>query len=348
MNESPLLYPDLASIERKHGLGPRSSSTMAKRRLFLHIGLPKTGTSFIQAVLNEQRAALQKQGILYPATGLDGFGHKLLALPFLSDDRKRLEDARAALDRNLVTLWSELQDEILRSAASKIILSSEYFSEAVTVRFLRSICDRNDIDASVIVYLRRQDQVLESGYNQAVKVGIQTAKVVLGENYIEALDYDALLGRWADVFGDKALLVRTFEDAVAGPGILEDFMSLVGAELDIPNASVERNEGLHPGLIDFRRVENVVGLIDSRLTKLANPLLRKLDPRPGLSLMSAENRERFLSYYAESNARVARRYLGKQDGVLFAGPEGEAAEDLLEADACLSVILSCAYNDMLA
>ena len=125
-------------------------------------------------------------------------------------------------------------------------------------------------------------------------------------------------------------------------------MCLIGAELDIPNASVERNEGLHPGLIDFRRLENVVGLIDSRLTKPVNPLLRKLDPRPGLSLMSAENRERFLSYYAESNARVARRYLGKQDGVLFAGPEGEAAEDLLEADAYLSTILSCAYNDMMA
>jgi hypothetical protein len=240
-----------------------------------------------------------------------------------------------------------LQDEILKSGASTIVLSSEYFSEALAIGLLRWICDRIDLDVSVIIYLRRQDRFLESGYNQAIKVGAETNKVVLGADYIESLDYAALLDRWGCEFGATALIVRTFEDAVAGPGILQDFARLVGADLDVSDATPDRNEALHPGLIEFRRVENVIGLTESPLTRLANPLLHKLDPRAGISLMTSENRRRFLDLYAKSNERVARRYLGRADGVLFAAPEQDSPEALVEPEASLSVLLSCGYNDLL-
>jgi hypothetical protein len=39
---------------------------MARQRVFLHIGSPKTGTTFLQEVLWSNRAALREAGVLYP------------------------------------------------------------------------------------------------------------------------------------------------------------------------------------------------------------------------------------------------------------------------------------------
>ncbi len=36
------------------------------RRAFVHIGLPKTGTTYLQAVLAHHRDALRESGVLYP------------------------------------------------------------------------------------------------------------------------------------------------------------------------------------------------------------------------------------------------------------------------------------------
>ena len=38
-------------------------------QVFLHIGLPKTGTTYLQSVLWESRAALARDGYLLPGSG---------------------------------------------------------------------------------------------------------------------------------------------------------------------------------------------------------------------------------------------------------------------------------------
>ena len=42
------------------------------QRVLLHVGTPKTGTSYLQDVLFRNRAALARAGILYPADRFDG------------------------------------------------------------------------------------------------------------------------------------------------------------------------------------------------------------------------------------------------------------------------------------
>lgn len=42
--------------------------------LFLHIGLPKTGTTLIQTYCAQNRKVLARHGILYPKAGLPGLG----------------------------------------------------------------------------------------------------------------------------------------------------------------------------------------------------------------------------------------------------------------------------------
>jgi hypothetical protein len=76
--------------------------------------------------------------------------------------------------------------------------------------------------------------------------------------------------------------------------------------------------------------------------------MRKLDPGDDLSLMNDELRRRFLGYYAESNARVARRYLGRTDGVLFAAPSDRPSRAPLDPANTLPVMVSLTFNHFIA
>src|ERR1044072_2231107 len=44
---------------------------MARQRVFLHIGSPKTGTTFLQEVLWTNRDALREAGVKYPGSRAD-------------------------------------------------------------------------------------------------------------------------------------------------------------------------------------------------------------------------------------------------------------------------------------
>ena len=54
---------------------------MDRRRVILHVGTPKTGTSHLQDVLFRNREMLAKRGILYPADRFDA--HFLAALDLM-------------------------------------------------------------------------------------------------------------------------------------------------------------------------------------------------------------------------------------------------------------------------
>ena len=51
------------------------------RRVLLHVGAPKTGTSFVQDILFTHRETLRERGILYPAERHDS--HFLAALDLM-------------------------------------------------------------------------------------------------------------------------------------------------------------------------------------------------------------------------------------------------------------------------
>ena len=75
------------------------TSTPTQQRVFLHIGAPKTGTTFLQDVLVRNKAALRANGVLYP--GRNGT-HVMAALDLRNLEFKGhryAEAARGALNR---------------------------------------------------------------------------------------------------------------------------------------------------------------------------------------------------------------------------------------------------------
>ncbi|MBM0126591.1 hypothetical protein [Pimelobacter simplex] len=99
------------------------------RRVLLHVGTPKTGTSYLQDVLHKNRARLLKQDVLYPAERFDA--HFLAAL-----DLMRLR--WGGLEAEAVGAWDRLAAEV-RAHDGTAIISHEILASASRSQVARAL-----------------------------------------------------------------------------------------------------------------------------------------------------------------------------------------------------------------
>ena len=99
------------------------------RRVLLHVGAPKTGTSFVQDILFTHREALRERGILYPADRHDA--HFLAALDLM-------ELPWGGLEREAVGAWDRLAAEV-RDWPGTAIISHEILGTASRVQVARAL-----------------------------------------------------------------------------------------------------------------------------------------------------------------------------------------------------------------
>lgn len=99
------------------------------RRVLLHVGTPKTGTSYLQDVLFRNRARLLKQGVNYPAERFDA--HFLAAL-----DLMRLR--WGGLEQQAVGAWDRLAADV-REHDGISIISHEILATASRTQVARAL-----------------------------------------------------------------------------------------------------------------------------------------------------------------------------------------------------------------
>ncbi|GAA3669104.1 hypothetical protein GCM10022237_31260 [Nocardioides ginsengisoli] len=99
------------------------------RRVLLHVGTPKTGTSYLQDVLFQNRDKLLKQGVLYPADRFDA--HFLAAL-----DLMRLR--WGGLEQEAVGAWDRLAAQV-REHDDTAIISHEILATASRTQVARAL-----------------------------------------------------------------------------------------------------------------------------------------------------------------------------------------------------------------
>lgn len=287
------------------------------KRLILHVGQSKTGTSTIQDFLAHNRRRLAREaGILYPQAGRQGAAHHRIAALFLPAGNAgwiRREDE--------ASLRASLAEEVARAGASTVVISSEALFNARSIADVRDFCAGFTVE--ILVILRRQDRWLDSLYQHQLKVGeteLEPQPWLTAR--LSTLDYAARVGRWADVFGDAHVRIGVFEPANLADGLMAFFFRTAGlpapAGLDEPPA---RNERLsRDALAYLRRVphQEIAGPRRQRLRRAleqwsqANP-----DPAGWRYFFSPAERADILASCEAANAAVARRFLPDGDGVLF-------------------------------
>ncbi len=304
---------------------------MASAKLFIHIGAPKTGTTLLQRAATEQRDRLAEHGLLYPKSALRGFGHHDFA--FLLDGG--YPDWAKPQTRSLADLEADLATEC-HAHSGDILLSSEDFYLFPQPGRLRDLVLRTGLDQGrdvrIIVYVRRQDEAMESWYNQLIKAqGYSGSPEDALEQWFWLWDYATEIDRWAATFGREALMVCDYHEATAGEGgLVADFWSRVAPAMarERTSRTSERiNIGLNRDLLEIQKIINrlPISIVEKRdfhqdLMTLTEKGGSFFSTAP---VYDAETRHAIMKRHAAGNAAVGKTWFGK--GTLFPPADGMRA-----------------------
>jgi hypothetical protein len=174
------------------------------KKLYLHIGLGKTGSSALQSWLSLNAGALASQGIDYADTVPEAkYGESL------SGNGSMLHQACVDLDFDEVERL--LTSTYFFTPGNDVaIISCELFQgtrPAAIARF-REICERNGIDVTVIAYVRSAYEGLYSTYLQFVKRSDCTHSFGDGDSDTTLAVQVSYLRRYLDVFGDNMIVLN--------------------------------------------------------------------------------------------------------------------------------------------
>jgi hypothetical protein len=190
------------------------------RQLYLHAGLPKTGTTHLQALFLRNRATLEAAGLgfgphLDPATGshLPGFVTALEArgAPAVIAETE-------ACPGETILVSNEDLASFLAQPAGGGRLWGEAIRDAAAGRFA----------VSVIVYVRRQDFLKESIFAQSVKAWYWGD---IRDNDHFNFDLDGRLRALEAIFGRDRVRPIVYDD-VGRRDIVAPFLAALGLDLD--------------------------------------------------------------------------------------------------------------------
>ena len=131
-------------------------------RVLLHVGTPKTGTSYLQEVLFRNRPALLAQGILYPAERFDA--HFLAAL-----DLMRMP--WGGLQTEAIGAWDALAEQV-RAHTGTAIISHEILATASrqqAARALESLGHGQGAEVHVLLSVRDLVRQVPAEWQENVK-----------------------------------------------------------------------------------------------------------------------------------------------------------------------------------
>ena len=299
--------------------------------VYLHVGMPKTATTALQNFLPLNNKLLNTMGFDYPD------------MPF------HFEGVSPVRNGHFLTFWNSRKKhpewskgiELIEKSFKKhpnVILSDEsLWSRQRIEKFwhnIKRVFKKMGVSIKVIVYLRRQDEQLESHWNQKVKnspVSLPTSfdDYLSGGGYAYMpFEYDKALDRIAARIGKDNLIVRVYDRRrFVGGTIFSDFLNALGLEwsddfqllpytsnVRLPNNAVEIKRIANP--LFYKKDENYDFYCDA-ISDAFGMELMKDRPRADTTMFSPQQREEFMARYNEGNAYVAREYLDRDDGILF-------------------------------
>ncbi|MDQ3615870.1 MAG: hypothetical protein M3393_04475 [Actinomycetota bacterium] len=188
-------------------------------RVFLHIGAPKTGTTFLQTVMWHNKPVMQAQGYLYP--GNRRMDHFRATRVVRGISKQRLGDASG--------IWDDLLGE-LRQWSGTGVITHEFFSRANAKRAEKAIGDLAPAEVHLVFTARDYVRQFPAVWQEALKMSSQLS---FDEFVTKALEFDtsgpwgwqsqdipAILNRWGQSLPPERVHVIT----VPPPGAPRDLL----------------------------------------------------------------------------------------------------------------------------
>ena len=311
------------------------------KRLILHIGTAKTGSSALQYFFVRTRSLLEEHSILYyqpsrrylPWQGQSNADFLLRSvLAELKSEQSLLGDL--ASPKTITNDKMLIQEELKRFAEKAgqyetVILSEECFwGQGILVPSLwqhlksqlRALLG-DSIEIDIVVYLRRQDYWLLSHWKEAVR-GFRKERQTFFEfsDWCQErglLDYNSALLTIEEVFGHSSTIVRCYDknSFVAG-SIITDFLSATSLPFRVreecrdmivnPSYSMSLTESLR--LINSGEIPCIAS--ERSLCKAASILSQHECSTKAEYPLTADERTNFLENLQEGNQMLLKRYEG--------------------------------------
>lgn len=236
------------------------------KTIYLHIGVPKTASKTIQEGLTNNREILEKLGYLYPNSGWRPSSHRNIFYEI-----SKIPGQHSQFLPKFGN-FEELLQEISSTNCKNIIISCESFAVFESDEILTLYTGLKKYETKIIVYLRRQDQIIQSGWIQNAKRFV--TKVSLDQNILDetssyntCFHYDYLLEIWAHQFGKENIIAKIFESSKLRGNIFNNFLQSCGihdtSKFDLPESQNISPSNKTLGLIlaisnllDFDRIDD--------------------------------------------------------------------------------------------
>ena len=294
------------------------------KKIYFHIGVGKTGTTSLQAYLNDNYEILLDNGVIYPRTGIfeGSCAHHLLA---------DLEEEYFSYQSQW--LYESLVREILSVAANTVIICSENFSY-VKPSFVDDIFNcLHEFDIYIVFYVREQVSYILSSYMQWFKMSrLVVSPYTFYKTNIDSFDFEKIINPWEAHVDANKIFCRLY-DRRNFCDVIDDFTGLLRLpRLEVGN--VDDNPSINPVFINLMLAINnssmddvcCKNIIDEISFISSNNICNKIQ----YENIDASLTDEIRNEYYSSNKRFAERYLTQFEREIFMGSLGSRVAEVFQ------------------
>ena len=272
-----------------------------KKRVYLHIGTHKTGTTTIQKKLKEYKRDLAKEGF------------SVIAIP------NKLKGLMTISDHEEISFYSELLSDVVgkeNDNEQNIIISWEGFSgnyyngynnSNLIAEVVKNCFPTELYDVNVIIYLRAQDSFIESLYTQEIHAGgdCNFHEFCSTLNIYNDFDWANLISSYTGEFGKANVIVKAYsrERLQKVGGLLFEFSQIINSHV-LQSVSEIKNEnvGFNRGALELARKVNKD--LNPTQRKQLRSLLHSISEQRKYSFFSLDERNKIIERYDEINNNI--------------------------------------------
>jgi hypothetical protein len=201
-------------------------------RVFVHIGLPKTATSYLQTILWSSRDALRARGVVVP--GAERRDHLWASRSVREDPHQERAPERHR------TAWSRICAELAETPGTGL-LSHEFFAAASAAQAGAMVAELPTDDVHVVVTAREPLGLFTASWQESLKNGSTTPMADYARRESRrstaiwnwrTLDLRLVLERWSQAVPPERIHVLVLDPTAPRDDVWHRFAGVVGFSSD--------------------------------------------------------------------------------------------------------------------
>lgn len=223
------------------------------KKIILHIGTNKTGTSSLQSFLANNPTFLNRHGFIYPKFGQIYCGHHEIAHG-LSNERVHGVKMKPKSGQDFLNKINNLYKD---HPDHTVILSSEAFYANNKPLNIAKYLD--GFDVKIICYFREYISYISSWYQQYVSDSNFFGNI---NNYFDKIkdytEYQGFANQWVNVFSSNNFIAKSFDrTSLYKKDIIHDFFKILGVDkINFNQKLYSNNYSLSGNLLYIKKLLN--------------------------------------------------------------------------------------------